>query len=68
MEIDGLVFERSPQAFDKDIVHPASATVDADPDLGILEHRGEVEAGELTALIAVKDFRAAQARQRFRQR
>mgnify|MGYP000871496036 CR=1 FL=1 len=37
MEIDALVFQRSPQAFDEDVVHPATATVHADPDLGILE-------------------------------
>ena len=34
-EIDVLVLERPPQPFDEDVVHPASAPVHRDPDLGI---------------------------------
>src|SRR5277367_80108 len=30
-----FVFERAPQPFDEDVVHPASAPVHRDPDLGI---------------------------------
>ena len=53
VEIQALVFQRSPQPFDEHIVHPAPAAVHADRDLGILEHGGKGKATELTALDAL---------------
>ena len=57
MQIDRLVFEQTPQPLDEDIVHAASPAVHRDRDVRALEHAGEVEAGELAALIGVEDFR-----------
>ena len=68
MLIDAFVFEGAPQAFDEHIVHLAAATVHADADLGVLQHGGEGKAGELAALVGVKDVGAPEARQCFLQR
>ena len=57
VQIDRLVFETAPQAFDEDVVHAEAAPIHRDRDLGALEHAGEVEAGELAALIGIEDFR-----------
>ena len=43
-QVDGLVLERAPQAFDEDIVHAAAPSIHRDGDLGALEHAGEVKA------------------------
>ncbi len=59
MQVDRLVFKAGPQAFDKDVVHAAAPAIHRDGDLGLLENAGEVEAGELAALIGVEDFRLA---------
>ena len=67
-EIDVLVFQRAPQAFDEHIVHPAAAPVHRDLYARLDQHAGEVRAGELTALIGVEDFAAAVSGQRFLQR
>ena len=66
-KIDALVFERAPQAFDEDIVHPAPPAIHADADLSVPQHRGEGKAGELAALVGVEGVRGAEARQRFLQ-
>lgn len=53
VQIDAFVFERSPQAFDKHIVHPAPASIHADADVRVLQRRRESKAGELAALVRV---------------
>ena len=58
-QVDGLVFERAPQAFDKDVVHAPAPPIHGDRDFSSLENAGEVEAGELAALIGIEDFRFA---------
>jgi len=68
VQIDRLIFERPPKPFDKDIVHVSAPAIHGDRDLRILEDAGELEAGELTALIGVEDFRLAISDQRFVQR
>ena len=59
VQIDSLVFERTPQPLDKNIVHAAAPPIHGDRDLGVLERAGEVKAGELAALGGVKDLRFA---------
>jgi len=59
VQIDRLVFERPPQAFDEDVVHAPAPTIHGNGDLRALEHAGEVEAGELASLIGIEDFRLA---------
>ena len=59
MQVDGLIFERAPQAFDEDVVHAPAPPIHGDADAGIIEDAGEVEAGELAALVGVEEFRFA---------
>ena len=51
VQVDGLVFERAPEALDGDVVHVAAPAVHGDGDANVFEHSGELEAGELAALI-----------------
>ena len=53
--LDGLVFERPPQAFDKYVVHAAAPPIHGDCNARVLEDAGEVEAGELASLVGVED-------------
>ncbi len=50
LEVDLLVFDRSPESLDQDVVAPASLAVHADGDLVGFEHFDELRAGELAAL------------------
>jgi hypothetical protein len=68
LQVDGLVFERPPQAFDKYVVHAAAPPIHGDCNARVLEDAGEVEAGELASLVGVEDIRAAAAIQGFSQR
>src|ERR1700692_1360793 len=61
-----LVFERSPQPLDKDVVHTAPPAVHADGDLPRRQLAGELLAGELRTLVAVKDVRPSPAQRRLR--
>ena len=54
IEVDAFVFQRSPQPFDEDVIHPAATTIHRDADVGILQDVGEGKAGELRALIVLK--------------
>ena len=51
----------------KMFVHAAAPTVHGDADARVLEHAGEVEAGELAALIRIEYLRLAVAGQRVAQ-
>ncbi len=55
MQIDRLVLHRPPQPLDEDIVHASSPAVHGDRDTRVLEHAGELEAGELAALVGIED-------------
>ena len=50
-QVDAFVLERSPQPLDEHVVHPAALAVHRDADASLLEHVGEVDAGELAALV-----------------
>ena len=67
MQVDGLVFERAPEPFDKDVVHAAASPIHGDRDARVLEHAGKVEAGELASLVGVEDRRRAVFGQRLGQ-
>src|SRR5271165_4507835 len=56
-QIDVLVFQRAPDAFDEHVVHPASASVHRNANAGFDQHAGEGFAGELAALVGVEDLR-----------
>ena len=56
MQVDVLVFERTPEALDEDVVGPATLAIHADLDAFFFEPSGEGFAGELTALIGVEDL------------
>lgn len=57
IEINQLILEAAPQSLDKDIVYGAAFTVHADADLGLQQSLSKVGAGELAALVGIKDFR-----------
>ena len=61
VQIDRLVFERPPQPLDEDVVHAPAPAVHGDRDTRVLEHTGELEAGERAALIGIEDLRPAGA-------
>src|SRR5206468_1482165 len=67
-QIDLLVFDAAPQAFDEYVVAPGALAVHADCDAVVGEHAGEGRAGELAALIGVEDVRLAVTSQRILQR
>jgi len=48
VQVDVLVFERTPEALDEDVVAPAALAVHADLDAFFFEPPGEGFAGELT--------------------
>jgi hypothetical protein len=50
---------RPPEALDEDVVHAPAPPVHGDRDIRVLEHAGEVEAGELAALVRVEYLRLA---------
>jgi hypothetical protein len=53
VEINALIFQRSPQPFDENIVDPAALAVHRNFDLRVFQNSGELEAGELVALDAL---------------
>ena len=57
MQINFLVLDRAPQSFGEDVVSGAPAPIHADFDLCALQAFQIFEAGEVTALVAVPDFR-----------
>src|SRR6202042_2695300 len=67
-QIDLLVLDAPPQAFDEHVVPPSSLAVHADSNAVVGEHAGERRAGELRALVRVEDVRLAMKGQSIRQR
>lgn len=57
VQIDLIVLDTAPEALDKDVVPPAALAVHTDLHAVILEQLREVGAGELAALVGVKDLR-----------
>src|SRR4029077_9370586 len=68
VEVDLLVFEASPQPFDKDVVHAPALAVHTDGDPVILQRAGEILAGELTALVGIEDLGPAVPAERLLER
>ena len=56
LQVDLLVFDRSPQPLHKDVVVETALSVHADPHTGGLQTAREVFAGELGALITVENL------------
>src|SRR6266436_3212476 len=63
-----LIFQRAPQTFDEDVVHPAATAVHRDADANVIQCVCEGEAGELAALVGVEDAGPAVASNRLLQR
>ncbi len=59
MQIDSLIFQGPPEALDEDVVHAPAPPIHGDRDARVVERRGEVDAGELAALIRIEDLRPA---------
>src|SRR3954452_7278536 len=53
-QVDPFVLHGPPQALDKDVVVAAPASIHADLDPVIPQHRGEFATGELRALIGIE--------------
>ncbi len=56
MQIDGLLFQRPPQAFDKDVVQIAAPAIHRDFDFGFNQSCDSAGACILAALICVHDL------------
>ena len=54
-----LVLHRAPEPFDEDVVHPSTLAVHADCNVVRLQDASELLAGELSALVGVKNLRPA---------
>src|SRR5438477_4831054 len=67
-QVDPFVLHGPPQALDKDVVVAAPASIHADLDPAIPQHRGELVAGELRALIGIEDAGLAEPGERLAQR
>ena len=57
MQIDGLVFQASPKALDKNVVHVATSAIHGDTDVVVLQQAGQILAGELTSLVRIENLR-----------
>lgn len=53
VEVDLLVFDRTPKAFHEDIVPPGALAIHRDGDSGFLLHCRKVHRGELRSLDAL---------------
>ena len=60
-EVNGFLLQRSPQPFDEDVVHAATAPVHRDAHTGFGQCRDPATSGELRALIRVHDLGRAEA-------
>lgn len=67
LEINTLVLQGSPEAFDEDVVHPKASAVHADADLGLAQHRGAGLRREVDALVGFEDLRCTEPSQRILQ-
>jgi len=60
-QVDVLVFDRAPQAFDKDVVQRTPPAVHAYSHAGCFQARGKGMSGELCALVGVEYLRLSLA-------
>lgn len=54
VEVDFLVFDRTPEPFDEHVVPPRTLAIHRDGDFRLLQHRREVHRGELRALVSIE--------------
>ena len=54
--IDVFVFDRSPEAFDKNVVIDPTTTIHADPNGFFFKACGELRTRKLAPLIRIEDF------------
>src|SRR4051812_1478035 len=64
-QVDPFMLHGPPQALDEDVVVAAPASIHADLDHVIPQHRGERVAGELGTLIGIKDTGLAEPSEGF---
>ncbi len=57
VQVDMLALHRAPESFNKEVVHPPSLAIHADLDVVGIQDASELLAGELSALVGVKDLR-----------
>ena len=57
VEIDILIFERSPKTLDKNIVIGSPSTIHTNPNLCFRENLGESNGCKLTSLIGIENGR-----------
>ena len=62
VDVDFFVLDRTPQAFDKDVVKTATAPIHADMDPSVQQLPSKGKRCELTALVAVEDERLSKAK------
>ena len=65
VQINFLVLDRFPQAFNEDVVAPRTFAIHADGNAVVHQQLREFKARELAALIRVEDFRLAVAKKGF---
>ena len=61
VEINLFVLHAAPESFHEHVIPPASFAIHADLDVVVFQRAGEIQAGELTALVGVEDFRRTKA-------
>lgn len=54
VEVDSLVFDRTPEPFDEHVVPPRTLAIHRDGDFRFLQHRREVHRGELRSLVGIE--------------
>ncbi len=57
LEVDVLVFEATPQAFDEDIVQSSATSIHTDADGGSFKTGRELIGGELRTLVGIENGR-----------
>ena len=56
VQVDMFILHRTPKPFDEHVIHPAALAIHTDLNAVGLQDAGESLAGELAALISVKDL------------
>lgn len=56
VEVDFLVFDRTPEPFNEHVVPPRTLAIHRDGDFRLLQHGREVHRGELRSLVSVEDI------------
>ena len=57
IDINQLIFDRPPEAFDKNVIQRSAATIHTDPNAVLLQYAGKLHARILAALIRIEYLR-----------